>query len=558
MGKNIYQIYLRSFMDGNHDGIGDIPGVIMKLPYLKSIGIEIIWISPHYDSPMDDHGYDVRDFYRVSSDYGTIDDFKQLITEAHQTGIKVIIDLVLNHTSDEHPWFQAAKDPNHPEHLKYHDYYIWHKPKIDDAGSMQPPTSWIGWFGDCTWTYHPLTDEYYLHIFSKKMPDLNWRNHEMIDEMKRMIRWWVAQGVDGFRLDAANHLEKNWDFPEAYPGYEHFSSLPKHHEYLRMLSEEIFKPHDLLILGESGGANKEEALAYVGYQQGSMNMLIQFGHCWADIDPAQPLLGKWSQGVVDVVKIKKSFQTWYQILGQDGWNLIYWHNHDQPRVISHYGSDRRYNARSGKMLAIALYLMPGSSICYQGEEIGMVNVRFRKLEQFRDVEVFTEYGNMRRMGKTNCQALRLISKRCRDNARTPMQWSADTYAGFSRVKPWIDLSGRKHTINVQSQSHDPSSILSLYRFLLKLRRSDENITFGTVEFIDIDHPDSFCYRTVGATSEYLVITNFRSRTISVLLDDIHMFAPVTGNLKRIPPLKNRMLLAPFAAFVYRRARRRES
>ena len=233
MTTNIYQIYLRSFFDKNNDGIGDLKGLEEKLNYLKDLGIDTIWISPHYDSPMDDNGYDVRDFYKISSDYGTIEDFKSLMKTANNLNIKILIDLVLNHTSDEHLWFQIAKDPSHPLHDKYHDYYIWQKPKYDESGNRKRPTIWVSWFGGPTWDYNEATDEYYLHIFSKKMPDLNWRNQDMRNDMKAMIKYWIELGVDGFRVDASNHLEKNWAFPEPKPGYEHFSSVPKHHEYLR-------------------------------------------------------------------------------------------------------------------------------------------------------------------------------------------------------------------------------------------------------------------------------------------------------------------------------------
>jgi oligo-1,6-glucosidase len=310
----IYQVYLRSFNDSNNDGIGDINGVLEKLDYLQDLGVNTLWISPHYDSPMDDNGYDVRDFFKVSEDYGTIEDFKQLLNEAHRRNMKIITDLVLNHTSDEHPWFVKAKDPNHPEFEKYHDYYIWHKPKYDDSGKRKLPTEWVSWFGGPVWEYNEATDEYYLHIFSKKMPDLNWRNQSMKEELKAMIKWWIDLGVDGFRVDASNHLEKNWDFPDAKPGYEHFSSLPKHHDYLEELGKEIFKPNNVMVIGEAGGATKKEALQYAGFDSNEFNMLIQFEHCWVDCDPHNTLTpGKWAKGEVDVTRIKHSFSHWIDL-----------------------------------------------------------------------------------------------------------------------------------------------------------------------------------------------------------------------------------------------------
>ncbi|MFA5006416.1 MAG: alpha-glucosidase [Candidatus Izemoplasmatales bacterium] len=553
--RNIYQIYLRSFFDTDGDGKGDLRGVVAKLPYLKDLGIGVLWISPHYDSPMDDNGYDVRDYYAVSPDYGTLDDFRALLAEAHARDIKVIADLVLNHTSDEHVWFQAARDPSHPDHAKYHDYYIWRKPKRDDAGRRMRPTRWIGWFGSPAWDYNEATDEYYLHIFSKKMPDLNWRNREMREDMKKMIRWWLDLGLDGFRVDASNHLEKNWDFPDGFPGYENFSSIPKHHEYLRELGEEIFVPRDVLTVGESGGASKEEALMYCGYGSNEFNMLIQFGHCWADIDNRHPrLMGKWAQGKLDVANIKRSFMNWYRMLDGKGWNVIYWHNHDQPRVLSHYGNDGEYRVRSAKMLAIALYFMPGTAIVYQGEEIGMTNVRYDKLEEFRDVEVFTEYQNMRDKGYSPDEALAIIKARCRDNARTPMQWNDGENGGFTTGTPWIRTNPNYPEINVRDQDSDPDSILSLYRTILNMRAADPDIMGGRIRFFDIDGTGSYCYLNEGATSSRLVLCNFTDASLAVDLPGVTAdgWTPVVHNGEQPPAIGDgRIVLEPYeaAAFV---------
>jgi oligo-1,6-glucosidase len=553
---NIYQVYLRSFYDSNHDGIGDLKGVIQKLDYLKDLGIGVLWISPHYASPMDDNGYDVSDFYQVSEDYGTIQDFQTLIKEAHSREMKVITDLVLNHTSDEHPWFVAAKDPSHPKHRDYQDYYIWQPPKIAVDGTSQPPTRWIGWFGDKAWEYNEPTNEYYLHIFSKKMPDLNWRCEAMRTEIKQMIAYWISLGVDGFRVDASNHLEKNWAFPDDYPGYQHFSSLPKHHEYLKELGTELFVPNDLLTIGESGGASKEEALQYAGFGSNEFNMLIQFGHCWSDIDNHHPQLsGKWAKGQLHPSQIKESFHNWYQMLQGAGWNVIYWHNHDQPRIVSHYGDDKNNRAKSAKMLAAALYLMPGTAICYQGEEIGMTNVDYQTLEQFRDVEVFTEYRNFRNRGLSDAAALQVLRDRSRDNARTPMQWSNQLFAGFSTVTPWIDVVGNYQEINVKQQLTDPDSVLSWYKKLLHLRLANRDITHGTITFLDLQSEQDFSYRNRGEGSEILVLTNFTSSPIVKVLPalDFAKYTPFLTNETTLQSLEKEMLLPAYSAQVYRRA-----
>lgn len=553
MKANIYQIYLRSFLDGNNDGIGDLIGVTKKLEYLKDLGINTIWISPHYDSPMDDFGYDIRDFYKVSEDYGSIADFKTMIEKARRLGIKVLIDLVLNHTSDEHPWFLAAKDPSHKDHQKYHDYYIWQKPKYDKLNNRIRPTSWISWFGGPTWDYNSLTDEYYLHIFSKKMPDLNWRNQEMKEDMKKMIKFWIDLGIDGFRVDAANHLEKNWDFPDGSPGYENFSSLPKHHEYIKELALELFEPYNLVTLGESGGASKEEVRKYVGFDSHEFNLLIHFGHCWADTGYTDDkVMGKWSKTELRVKDIKKSYDHQYKVVGNEGFNLIYWHNHDQPRIVSHYGNTDKYYQESAKMLAITLYFMPGTAIVYQGEEIGMTNVLYDDLSYFRDVEVFTEYENMTSRGASHERALKALRDRSRDNARTPMQWNSDINGGFSKTKPWMATNFNYQEINVEKQLEETDSILKTYRFILKTRLEDaKNIIFGEIFFINLLDDESYCYLNKGEDKDYLVIANFRDYEIDIKLDEVNLegFEYFYGD-KII--LNKSLKLKPYQASVFRR------
>lgn len=551
MTTNIYQIYLRSFYDGNNDGIGDILGVKEKLIYLKNLGIETIWLSPHYDSPMDDNGYDVRDFYQVSKDYGDIKEFKSLIKRAKELNMKVLIDLVLNHTSDEHQWFKIAKDPLHPLHDKYHDYYIWQKPKYDENNLRIRPTRWVSWFGGPTWDYNEATDEYYLHIFSKKMPDLNWRNEDMKNDMKKIIKYWIELGVDGFRVDAANHLEKNWDFPDGVPGYENFSSLPKHHEYIKELALELFEPFNLLTLGESGGASKEEVRKYVGFNSHEFNLLIHFGHCWADTGYTDDLVtGKWSKMSLRVNDIKKSFAHQYQVVGKEGFNLVYWHNHDQPRVVSHYGNTEKYHLESAKMLAITLYFMPGTAIVYQGEEIGMTNVLYEKIEDFRDVEVFTEYHNMLERGADEERVLQALRDRSRDNARSPMQWDDSENGGFSKVTPWIKTNYNYKEINVLKEDKSPDSILNAYRFILNTRVKDsKNIIFGEISFINIEDNESYCYINKGQDKDYLVIANFRDYEIEIALEDIDIsgFDWFYGSQVL---LSEKMKLAPYSATVY--------
>jgi glycosidase len=547
----LYQVYLRSFKDSNGDGIGDIPGVISKLDYLKSLGVNTLWVSPHYDSPMDDNGYDVRDFYKVAEEYGTLDDFKALLKDAHDRNMYILIDLVLNHTSDEHAWFEAAKDPQHPDHETYHDYYIWHPGKILPDGSKEKPTQWISWFGGSVWEYNAPTDEYYLHIFSKKMPDLNWRNQAMKKDLKAMIKWWIDLGIDGFRVDASNHLEKNWEFPDASPGYEHFSSLPKHHEYLQELAEALFIPHELLIIGEAGGASKEEALDYAGFDSKKFNLLIHFSHVWVDGDDSNRLTpGKWAKGTVQLKKIKEALKHWVEVFHEKGWNTLYWHNHDHPRIVSHYGNDSdTYREKSAKMLALMLYVLPGTPIIYQGEEIGMTNVDYQNLSDFRDVEVFTEYENFIRNGASHEVAMQALRDRSRDNARSPMPWSDEVYAGFSTQEPWIPLVKNYPLINVQKNRMEKDSILSFYQDLLMIRKSEE-LADQYPHFDEQNSSALFAYQITGKHHDIYVIGNFTDQP-----QHFHPTLDLKGyQIKLSNDENNTQELSPYEARLYMKKR----
>jgi glycosidase len=514
----IYQCYIRSFYDGNNDGIGDFKGLIEKLDYFNELGVNTVWVSPHYKSPMDDNGYDISDFYQVSEDYGTLEDCKLFIDTAHKKGINVIFDLVLNHTSDEHEWFKIASDPTHPEFEKYHDYYIWADPKYDENGERQKPTRWLSWFGGGVWDYVPALDKYYLHIFSKKMPDLNFRSENMKNDLKKMTKWLIDLGVDGFRVDASNHLEKNWDFPDAYPGYEHFSSLPKHHEYLEEFGRELFIPNDVMAMGEAGGGTPEEAEKYVGFNNTEFDMLIQFGHCWQDGDWDNKLTpGKWAKGPLNVKGIKGSINHWQQMLDGIGWSLIYWHNHDQPRVVSHYGNDKEYHKESAKMLAQSLYFIPGTPIVYQGEEIGMTNVDYENLEDFRDVEVFTEYKNFMSFGATHDIAMQALRDRSRDNARSPFQWNDSKNGGFSDKTPWMNTVRNYKEINLEKQRKEDDSIFKTYQKVFKLRKELE-ANNGKIEFLLLEDNESFVYKNKTPKGELLVVSNFRDYPIQIHLD----------------------------------------
>lgn len=545
----IYQVYLRSFKDSNNDGIGDFQGLISKLDYIKDLGAGAIWVSPHYESPMDDNGYDISNHFEVSKDYGTMDDVKEFIDQAHKRDLKVIFDLVLNHTSDEHEWFKIAKNPEHPEFNKYHDYYIWQAPKYDEHGNKRMPTNWRSWFGGPVWEYNEVTNEYYLHIFSKKMPDLNWRNQDMKTELKEMTKWWIDLGVDGFRVDASNHLEKNWEFPEAHPGYENFSSLPKHHEYLEEFGKEVFGPNNIMAMGEAGGASKEEAIMYCGFENDEFDMLIHFGHVWADCDDNNHVTpGKWAKGNINVESIKNSFNRWHKMLDNEGWNLIYWHNHDHPRVLSHYG-DVTNRKMSGTMLAYTLYLMPGTPIVYQGEEIGMTNVDYTELSDFRDVEVYTEYDNFLSFGASHETALQALRDRARDNARNPFQWDSSNNGGFSNSIPWMNTVKNYKEINLEKEKEDPTSIFNTYKKLFKLRKK-LNISDGKMDFIDITSNESYIYTNKVDDGTLLVVANFTNKEIDVTLDiSLEGYDYFMGNTK-MKKVENSMTLLGYETCIY--------
>jgi glycosidase len=547
----IYQCYIRSFYDGNHDGIGDFKGLTEKLDHFIDLGVNAVWVSPHYKSPMDDNGYDISDYYAVSEDYGTLEDVKYFIESAHNKGLKVIFDLVLNHTSDEHEWFKAACDPTHRDHLKYHDYYIWQKPKYDASGNRKKPTEWLSWFGGGVWDYNEATDEYYLHIFSKKMPDLNWRNEQMREDLKTMTKWLIDLGVDGFRVDASNHLEKNWDFPDGYPGYEHFSSLPKHHEYLSEFGRELFVPNNVMAMGEAGGGTPEEAEMYVGYNNTEFDMLIQFGHCWQDIDSTNKITpGKWAQGELKLSEVKKSMNHWATMLNGIGWNLIYWHNHDQPRIVSHYGNDSTYHERSAKMLCQTLYYMPGTPIVYQGEEIGMTNVDYESVTDFRDVEVYTEYDNFMRFGASHETAMNALRNRSRDNARSPYHWNDTLYAGFSNSKPWMNVVNNYPIINLERQKQQKDSIYHTYQFAFENRKKYD-LHKGTITFYDIENESSFIYKNNTKNHTFIIYSNFRDKEIEVEpIDDIKQYQVLSSNVEEIVFENNNLILKPYQSIVY--------
>jgi len=545
-----YQIYIRSFYDGNHDGIGDLPGIIEKLEYIKKLGVDLIWICPFYESPMDDNGYDVSDFYSVSKDYGTIGDIQTLIQKAHSLNIRVVIDLVLNHTSDEHPWFkESRKSRENP----YRDYYIWQKPRYKDNVRLEP-TNWASFFGGSCWEYDALTDEYYMKIFSKKMPDLNWKNPKVIDEIVKMATWWCEMGVDGFRIDAVSHLAKadfvdSTQFPdhEFKPEWGKFSNLPKLHDYLKILNERVFSKYDLVTIGEVGGnAPVMDGVNFTLPKNQELDMVFNFDHNWCN--------NGWgaknrSQLSTDVKRLKEVFNKWQKGLFGQGWNAIYWLNHDQPRLVSQYGDPEHYHVESAKMLATALYFMWGTPFIYNGEEIGMTNPEFKSIDDFRDVSTITQYHiNVERYHQDPAEYIAAASFSSRDNARSLMQWRDAENGGFSKTKPW-NIIGDFHKINVEGQIHDPNSIFSFYQKIIQIRKSSpyqDVIVYGKYDQILSDHPQIYGYIREHKNKRILVLANLLGQPATLGNLPYRTKAIILSNYKRnqVPDI-----MKPFEAMV---------
>lgn len=522
-----YQIYPRSFFDSNHDGIGDLNGIIAKLDYIKDLGVSMIWIGPFYKSPMDDNGYDVSDFYEVDPVFGSINDAKNLIREAHDRNIRVVMDLVLNHTSDEHPWFiESRSSMDNPKR----NYYIWKEGKIDSKGRRVPPTNWGSFFEGSCWNYDSNTQRYYMKIFSDKMPDLNWDCAEMRQDLYRMANWWLDQGIDGFRVDAIAHLARDLSFTDSdiplnehqvAPDWAKFSNRPELFGYLREFKESVLKGRDIVTVGEvGGGASVESAVKYAGYESSIFNMVFNFDTCWKNNIFGNDSL-KDEDIVINVADLKKTFAFWINGMKDKGWMPHYWLNHDHPRVMSQYGDPIDHHRESGIMLGTILLTLPGTPFIYNGEEIGMTNVDYTSIDDFTDVWVKNYYKQARKR-LSNAQILSHLRRTSRNNARTPMQWNDQAYAGFSTVEPHQKVVGNYPQINVKKQMNEPDSILNAYKTLIELRTKSlykTVLVFGEFELIEevADHLFAFYRRHEGMN--LIVLCNFGKETLEYDVQD---------------------------------------
>ena len=542
----VYQIYPKSFKDSNGDGIGDIKGIIEKLDYLKELGVNVLWISPMLASPQDDNGYDISDYRRIYEDYGTMEDYEEMLSEAHKRDIKVLMDLVVNHTSDEHNWFiESRKSKDNP----YRDYYIW-----KDPVNGKEPNNWGGVFGGSAWEYDEKTQMYYLHLFSKKQPDLNWENEKVRREVYDMMTFWCEKGIDGFRMDVISMISKNQAFPdgEVKNGlYGDFNPYcvhgPRIHEFLQEMNKEVLSRYDIMTVGETSGVTIEEAQKYAGEDRNELNMVFQFEH----VEDACCDHGKWTTAKFNFRDFKKTMIKWQEELQGKAWNSLFLGNHDQPRSVSRFGNDNpAYRETSAKMLATCLHMMQGTPYVYQGEELGMTNAYFDKLEDYRDIESINFFTELTEAGiMTPEYMMKCLMLRSRDNARTPMQWNDSAQGGFTSGKPWIRINSNYKEINAAQQLGDPASVFHYYQKLIRLRKEKDIIVYGDFEALCRDDDKIFAYTRKLDQKKLLTVCNFSDQDAEMEIPEEFAGAQcLITNLGRTVFDRN-FVLRPYEAFV---------
>ena len=545
----VYQIYPRSFCDSNGDGIGDLNGITGKLDYLKELGIDVIWLSPVYKSPNDDNGYDISDYQAIMDEFGTMEDFDRMLATAHEKGIKIMMDLVVNHTSDEHKWFiESRKSTDNP----YRDYYIWRPAKED--GNL--PNNWGSCFSGPAWEYDKTTDMYFLHLFSKKQPDLNWDNPAVRQDVFDMMNWWLKKGVDGFRMDVISLISKEPGLPDKEPGINGYATFnvsangPHVHEYLQEMRQKALNNADTITVGECSGVTLEEAKKYARSDEKELNMVFQFEHMDVDSDEKA---GKWTTRKMDLRDLKKILTRWQKGLQDIAWNSLYWENHDQPRSVSRFGNDSdEYREISAKMLATCIHMMQGTPYVYQGEELGMTNCPFNTLENFRDLESINAFHELTEQGKmTEEEMMAAIGYKGRDNARTPMQWDDSANAGFSGADatPWIMVNPNYTKINAKDQVSREDSVFKYYQKLIKLRHESDLIVYGTYDLILDDDKDIYAYiRTLG-DEKLIVYCNFSENTREVELPEEFTDGKILISNYNDAKVSEKITLRPYEAIV---------
>ena len=530
----VYQIYPRSFNDSNGDGIGDINGIREKLDYLKELGIDVIWLSPVYKSPNDDNGYDISDYCDIMDEFGTMEDMDNLLKEANEKGIKILMDLVVNHTSDEHKWFIEAKKS---KDNKFRDYYIWRDPV-----NGHEPNNLGSCFSGSAWQYDESTDQYYLHLFSKKQPDLNWENENVRNEVYKMMNFWIDKGIGGFRMDVIDLIGKVPD--EMITG-----NGPKLHDYLQEMNKAALEGHDLLTVGETWGATPEIAKLYSNPKRKELSMVFQFEHIGLDQIEGKE---KWDVKPLDLLDLKKVLSKWQTELEGEGWNSLFWNNHDLPRIVSRWGNDREYRVESAKMLATLLHGMKGTPYIYQGEELGMTNVRFEDINEYNDIETLNMYKDRISKGYSHDEIMASIYAKGRDNARTPMQWDSTENAGFTTGKPWLKVNKNYKFINAEDCLQDKDSIFYHYKKLIDIRKHNDTIIYGDYKLLLPEDKNVFAYSRELNGDKIVVVCNFYNKEINLnFKEDFNNVEILLSNYKDSSILMKDLKLRPYEAIMYR-------
>ena len=541
----VYQIYPKSFYDTSGTGTGDVQGIIKKLDYLKELGVDVLWLTPIYKSPQKDNGYDISDYYSIQGEYGTMDDFDQLLAESHKRGIKIIMDIVINHTSTEHEWFQQAKSS---KDNPYRDFYIW-----KDGKDGLPPTNWESKFGGSAWQWDKTTEQYYLHLFDVTQADLNWENEKVRKALYEMMHFWLKKGVDGFRLDVINLISKDQQFPQDdSDGRKFYTDGPRIHEYLHEMNEKVFSKYDIMTVGEMSSTSIDNCIRYTNPREAELNMTFSFHHLKVDY----PNGDKWTKAEFDFEALKNILSKWQVEMNKGGgWNALFWCNHDQPRVVSRFGDDERYHQESAKMLATTIHFMQGTPYIYQGEEFGMTNPKFDKIEDYRDVESLNIYEIKKNEGISDNEILDILKQKSRDNSRTPVQWNSNEHAGFTTGTPWIHTAANYKEINAENAVQDSDSIFYHYQKLISLRKEYDVLTDGDYELISEDHETIFAFVRKTKNEMLLVINNFYGKNTTFSL-------PVTLNIDGVSncvllsnyqdstPLGKEIQLRPYESIVY--------
>lgn len=541
----VYQIYPRSFKDSNGDGIGDLGGIIEKLDYLKELGADVLWLSPIYQSPNDDNGYDISSYQEIMSEFGTMEDFDALLEGAHQRGLKIMLDLVVNHSSDEHEWFQMSR---RKEANPCQDFYIWEKEK---------PNNWESYFGGSAWEYDEEKEMYYLHLFSKKQPDFNWDNPKLRQKIYEMMTWWMEKGIDGFRMDVINLISKVPEFPEGevIEGTPYTEKAPyvvcgpHMHDYLKEMNEQVLSRYDMMTVGEGLGLDVDQARNITDENENELNMMFTFEHVNVEGDEN----GKWSDQRFDLVKLKEILAKWQEGLAGAGWNSLYWENHDQPRVVSRFGDDGVFWEESAKMLATCLHMMRGTPYIYQGEEIGMTNIRLKSVDEYKDIETKAAYERYTKyLGYSDEKMMSCIHAMSRDNARTPMQWEDSPHGGFTSGIPWFSVNPNYTKINAAAQVKDEASIFHYYKQLIQLRKRFEIIVYGDFQLLLPADRNLFVYERSYEDQKLLTVCNFAAESIEFEVPDSYREkeARILICNYEMAGYENVMQMRPYEARVY--------